>query len=116
MTSKTITLKEGPARDILISIGGKEVFATAQVSYLIQSPQTLADEDSAVVLDPSYWWFDQGREPESLRIERKSSRVEFVGKKRVEQTHGDSTVVIGECDFSDWTAVVQKISSRPNNA
>jgi hypothetical protein len=83
MSSPKVVLKSGPARDTLISLEGREVFATAQLSYLLQSPQTLADEGSAVVLDASYWWFDAGRAPESLRLERRKSRLEFVGRKRI---------------------------------
>jgi hypothetical protein len=112
MSPPKVVLKEGPAHDTLIILDGREVFATAQLSYLLQSPQTLADEDSAVVLDPSYWWFDAGREPESLRLERRKSRVNFIGRKRVEQTHGDSSIVLGECDLTDWIAAVQNLSAK----
>jgi hypothetical protein len=109
MTLQTLMLKKGPAGDILILLKGNEIFATAQHSYLLQSPQSLNETGAAVVLDPSYWWFDAGKEPESLRIERRGSRIEFVGKKRLEQTHGDSAIILGQCDYADWVKELETI-------
>ena len=115
MTSQKVVLKKGPAGDTLISLEGKEVFATSQLSYLLQSPQTLAEDDSAIILDASYWWSDAGMQPEILRIERKRSWIKFVGKNRIEQTHGGSAFALGDCDLTEWIEEVRRLAAVQKN-
>ena len=114
-SSLKIILEAGPAHDVLLFLGEKKLFATPQISYIMQSPLTLSEEGAAIILDASYWWFDAGREPEVIRIERKHNRLEFVGRKRFEQCYGDSIHKLGECEFENWLVAVQKLSLISTN-
>ena len=107
MKSGAILLKDGLAGDILIDLAGAEIFATTQRSYLRQSLMTFEEDGAAILLDPSYWWHDAGKEPEILRLERQGQQIIFEGKLRLEQTHGDSTTHIGQCDLKAWINAVQ---------
>jgi hypothetical protein len=106
-----IIIKAGPGQNALFILGEEELFETSQISYILQSPDTLSEQGAAIIFDASYWWFDSGRKPETLRVERKFELVEFVGRKRIEQSHGDSIVVLGQCEFINWLAEVQKLAT-----
>lgn len=111
-TTLKVNLEAGPVNDALIILGEKELFATAQISYIMRSPTTLSEMGTAIILDASYWWFDAGNQPEVLRIERKDNRLEFFGRKRFEQCYGESIVEFGECEFVSWLTEVQKLSEK----
>jgi hypothetical protein len=116
MNTHVIEFLEGPAQDIAIYLYGEEVFATSQISYIHQSPSTLSDGSAAIVLDASYWWFDSGRTPEILRIERDADSVHLIGSSRFEQIPGDSKVLIASIPFTDWLDAVRGLLLRKQEA
>ena len=109
MKTKAVKIIAGPADDLLVIVGDQQIFATAQRAFVMRSKHTLMPEGSAILLDASYWWFDSGREPETLRVERRADRIRFIGKRRIEQTHGDSLVELGDCSFAEWVSAVELI-------
>jgi hypothetical protein len=112
MHSNLLEFREGPAQDITIYFNGTELFATPQITYLHQSPTTLLDTMSSIILDASYWWFDSGRTPEILKIERDADMVNLMGGRRFEQIPGDSQIILGSLPFSEWLSAIHSLPRR----
>ena len=109
MTTQQVSLKAGPAGDVLICVGAREIFATAQKDYLLASPLTLAENGAALLLEPSGWWYDSGFEPEIMRIERSGDILIFTGTTRRGQTHDERRMTCGECMFNDWNRAMERL-------
>lgn len=116
MHSHDIQFRVGPAEDVLIYFDDVEIFATPQTSYLIQSPNSLSDDETTIILDASYWWFDSGRSPEILRVERHKDRVHLIGGRHFEQIPGDSYVSMGSISFAEWLDAVRALHPKNQSA
>lgn len=112
MITRAIQLSRGEVTDVLFLMEGKRIFATPQHNYLLCSPDSLAEDGASILLDASCWWINSGSKIEELRILRKGNQVEFYGKTRLEQTHGDSTQFLTECSFANWTRIIQELANQ----
>ena len=112
MTTRAIQLSRGEATDVLFMTEENVIFATPQHEILLRSPDSLAEDGAAILLDASCWWINSGSRNEELRIVRTGNLVEIYGKARLEQTHGDSSQFLTECSFENWTCVIQKLATQ----